>query len=229
MTQELQQNLEPTSNPASNESRTHLEFDLETSKFEFPLSKVRVGKLLGISDRTVGNWLKKLEEIHQPIGNAGLMTSSKGQITEWGFHCLQRFQLEKEDGYRDRVWSEADIEAPTEPGGALAVVDSLDGSTLDLPPLELPEIEFVDAESIADISDWGIELFQGEMEGFDSESQQSSSFTGQRYSRARAIRRRNIVAQAARDAAEDASLYNRAYDAKISKALKAQTQGLDAQ
>ncbi len=234
MTQELRQNLETISNLDSNDSPPRLEFDLEASKFEFPLSKVRAGKLLEISDRTVGNWLKKLEEIHQPIGNAGLMTSSKGQITEWGFHCLQRFQLEKEDGYRDRVWSEADIEAPTEPGGALAVVDSLDGSTpnvleAELVPVELPDIDVAIAEFLPDASRVSAETLQDTAEKDLEATQKYLAVTQHRYSQSRAIRRRNLIGQAVRDAAEDVRIYNQAYDATVSKALNDQTQGFDAQ
>ena len=234
MTQELRQNLETISNLDSNDSPPRLEFDLEASKFEFPLSKVRAGKLLEISDRTVGNWLKKLEEIHQPIGNAGLMTSSKGQITEWGFHCLQRFQLEKEEGYRDRVWSEAGIEAPAEPGGALATVDSLDGSTVgvldaELVPLDLPDVDVAIAEFLPDISMVKSEALQDEAEKALEATQKYLAVTQHRYSQSRSVRRRNLIAQAVRDGAEDVQLYNQAYDATVSKALNNQAQGFDAQ
>ena len=229
MTQDLQQNLETDSNITSNDSRTHFEFDLETSNFEFPLSKVRAGKLLDISDRTVGNWLKKMEEIHQPVGNAALMTNSKGQITEWGFHCLQRFQLEKEEAYRDRVWSEAGVEAPAEPGGALAVVDPSNESSLNLPPLELPEIEAFLFDDVPDASALTVEVLNDEAQDFLAAAQKYQATTNQRYSRSRALRRRNLIGQAVRDAAEDVNLYNQAYDATVSKSLGQQAQGLDAQ
>ncbi|MDJ0719231.1 MAG: hypothetical protein QNJ54_34220 [Prochloraceae cyanobacterium] len=226
----------------SNPKRFDSKLESNPYKPEFPLTKSTIGELLGVSDVTIAKWLTRLTEIY-PAPEARSFYDKK-KITAWGFDQLvayQRATALKIPGY-DRTtgkiyWNDRGqpvemVENPNRIKPSSYLKRLQDEILLKTNEVIATEVEVVstalvpteiDVESIATT----VSINQLEAEEAMNEAMATLDQMGSRYQSSRAMRRKQIAAAALRDAAQDASLYAKVYDAGFSKLVGDMAEGIE--
>lgn len=209
----------------------------------FPITRTEAGKFLGKSDVAIGKALKKLADAYsvKPEKMFGL-TDEKGKITEWGFNELIKLHrhtspsipdYDRQTGKIYWDWEGKPTEMMDNPARINVddyltqltqnLLENTDDDIVKNTGLEIVPVE-MDVEAI------NLTAHSKKQTGIETMKRVASiqQNTSARYLNMRAMRRRNIAAQALQDSAEDAELYAKVYDANISKMLNDQASGLDS-
>ncbi len=217
------------------------QFESNQNQFtpSFPLTKVAAAKLLGKTDVAIGKWIDKLFTVFSELEKTKFF--HKGKITQWGFQELvaygraTSFEIpefeQPKAALRSRtngqiLWNEngspvATIENPNRipsnnylrnlqntllmaEAEVLSVEAEITSSAL--VPVDINEITAFEAISMDKI----------EADALIADAMSNIEKTDLLYQKVRGIQRRQAASRGVRDAAEDAQIYTRSYQAAAS-------------
>ncbi|MDJ0727817.1 MAG: hypothetical protein QNJ38_22170 [Prochloraceae cyanobacterium] len=225
------------SNQSSNQIQlesNHIRLESNQNQFEpiFPLTKTVAAKLLGKTDAGIAKWIDNLFTVYTEVEKDRFFYKKK-KITEWGFEQLVIYSRATSPNFAqyDRATGETIWNADGTPVAMVEnenripvknylrnlqnsllveeveiLAEEIEIGTSALVPVDLNEIAALEAISMDKI----------ETDALFADAKRNLEKTELTYQKVRAIQRRKAATRGALDAAEDAQIYTKAYQAAAS-------------
>jgi len=228
--QAIEGNLEPDD---SNQNSNHIRFESNPNQFEliFPLTKTLAAKLLGKTDAAIAKWIDNLFTVYTEVEKNRFFYKKK--ITQWGFEQLVIYSRATSPNFAqyDRATGEIIWNADGTPVAMVEnenripvknylrnlqnsllveeveiLAEEIEIGTSALVPVDLNEIAALEVISMDKI----------ETDALFADAKRNLEKTELTYQKVRAIQRRKAATRGALDAAEDAQIYTKSYQAAAS-------------
>ncbi len=235
--QAIEANLEAddsNQNPNQNQFESNqIQFESNQNHFEpiFPLTKTLAAKLLGKTDAAIAKWIDNLFTVYTEVEKNRFFYKKK--ITEWGFEQLVIYSRATSPNFTqyDRATGEIIWNADGTPVAMVEnenripvknylrnlqnsllveeveiLAEDLEIGTSALVPVDLNEIAALEVISMDKI----------ETDALFADAKRNLEKTELTYQKVRALQRRKAATRGALDAAEDAQIYTKSYQAAAS-------------